>query len=224
MLDPQPRSELAGPRVGRFARPMRQGDRIGQVGMRRAPRGHDAAHVRPVVGTRRAVVGERPEAGVRDMTRQVVVVAGMVVVRIHRGTHRVDHGQMMGLAGQKRQVLAEPNPRRRRGDRPERPAVLGRCVRFEVPRVDVRRPATEKKQDRRPCRRGDGLGRLGDRDQPQPRKSSSRGHEEGPAIHTRRPRCRVIVHPRLSLARLELRSPGTSRRGLDVNLRRLREC
>ena len=31
VLDPQPRGELAGPRVRRLARPVRQRDRVGQV-------------------------------------------------------------------------------------------------------------------------------------------------------------------------------------------------
>ncbi len=126
VLDPQPRGELPRPGVGRLARPVRQRDRAGQTRTSRHPRGRHATDVGPVVRPGRPVVAQRLEARVRDVAGQVVIIPGMMVVGVDRRPHRVDHGQVMRLPGQHRQVLAEPDPGHRRRHRPERSSILGR--------------------------------------------------------------------------------------------------
>ncbi len=102
--------------------------------------GHHRAQVRIIVARRRQhrVLAQRHR---RHSTRQRVIDhERMIVIGIR---HRTNDGQLIGLAGQARQMLADVNSRHAGGDGPERAANLGRGQRFEVPHGLVRRPAEE---------------------------------------------------------------------------------
>ena len=82
------------------------------------------------------------ERRIGGVAGQVVVVAGVVVAgAAAEVAQRADDGQVMGLLGQVRQVLAQLDAGRRGGDGPKQAAILGGRVGLHVPGVDVRRPA-----------------------------------------------------------------------------------
>ena len=90
-------------------------------------------------------------AGLKHLVRLVVAVAG-----IDRADdrHPIQHRRLL------RQILAELHAGQPRGDRRKRPANFRRHVRFDVPSVDVARPASHPQQNdalasrRRPPRLG----------------------------------------------------------------------
>src|SRR5262249_49178448 len=64
----------------------------------------------------------------------------------------VNDGEMMRLLGQERQVLAESDARRTRGNWLELATILDGRIRFHVPGVDVRGAAAKPQEDARPGR------------------------------------------------------------------------
>ena len=143
VLRPEEARVLAGP----GERPLHQ--ERGQQHPRRQPvgPGPDRLECRGVAGI---VVprGDLVEEGARlgmpgeELVRRVEVVRMPVRERPH-------DGQPIGARGEPRQVLAERDAGRLRGDRLELAADLGRRVGLQVERVELARPAGQEDQDHR---------------------------------------------------------------------------
>ena len=110
---------------------------------------HPGAHRRPEVGRARVLV----PAG----HALVGVVAAVVA------DHRADEGELVGHLRDAREMLADADAGDVGVDGLELAADVGRGVRFEVPHVDVGRPAGQVDVDDRLVRRADaGLGLGGE--------------------------------------------------------------
>ena len=81
VLDADAPGKLPGPREGQLARFVRQSDELRQARVHGPLHGHHAAHVRPVLAVRTPVIALLLEGGIRRVTRQVVVVARVVIAR-----------------------------------------------------------------------------------------------------------------------------------------------
>ncbi len=100
VLDAQAGGELAGTRVLREARLLRQRDQRRQIRMGRPFAGDDRAHERPVGRQRLAGVEELAERRIGFVAGEVVVVAGVVVAGATTVVaQRIDDRQMVRLPG-----------------------------------------------------------------------------------------------------------------------------
>ena len=189
MLHPKPPRELAGPRVRQLARLVRERDHIGKLRVRRPARADHAAHVRPVLWIRAAIIALLLESRIGRVPREIVVVARVMIARRAAKIRDAMHeGKMVRLLRKHRQVLAKMDVRRARADRLEFTAKLARRLRLHVPHVNVRRAAAEEKKDRgfRGLARRDRHGiRTEKRHAVQSRKPHRGRAEKRAAIHRR---------------------------------------
>jgi hypothetical protein len=81
------------------------------------------------------------------MTGQVVVITGMMIVGVDAGSDGIHQCQVMRLFRKHRQMLAQRDARSGRRDRLKRSSVFPRSLQLHIPRVNVRGPATQEKQD-----------------------------------------------------------------------------
>ena len=88
---------------------MRKCDGIGQTMLVRSARSDNRTNEWPIVYIRTAVVALCFESGVGNVSRQVVVVPSVMIIRVDRSTDRANHRKMMGLLGKQRQMLTALN-------------------------------------------------------------------------------------------------------------------
>src|SRR5262249_41997212 len=136
----------------------------------------------------RAGIEQAMKGRVRGMPGQVVVIACVMIAGAAAAVaDRTNDGQMVGLPGEERQGLAQPDARGTGHDGAEGATVLCGGVRFHIPGVDVRCPAREPDHD----------GRLRDLSPPRAclagccthsEETESPGDEERTPVHGMMPR------------------------------------
>ncbi len=146
VLEPETAGELARARERQLARLVRKRDDVRQLRVRGPARPGHAAHERPVVGIRPAVVALLLERRVRRVAGEIVIISGVMIPgRAAEIGDAMNQRKAIGLLREQRQMFAKMNLRRRRADRLELAAIFHRRRRFHVPHVDVRRAAAEEK-------------------------------------------------------------------------------
>ena len=110
-------------------------------------RPHHTSHERPIIGERSSIVTQRHERLIRSMSREIMVVPGVMVIGIHLPVNRVHNCQVMRLLRQQRQMFAKRDTWRRRLNRLERPSIFDRGLGFQVPRIQVRGTSAQEQQD-----------------------------------------------------------------------------
>jgi len=127
---------------------LRQGDKCRYVAPRRPHMRQQRAHVRMIV-RRRANTGRTLGVGIgmRHASEHRVSGRGVRAIAV---CHRAHQADLVHVPGQSRKQFGELNARHVAGDRPELAANSLRRCRLWIPRVVLRRPASQEQQEAAP--------------------------------------------------------------------------